>query len=384
MRSTLTARPSKPFRKTPASYNNLGRGLHAQGKLDEAIDAYRQAIEVDRTLFSAQYNLGGALWAQGKLDEAIDAYRQAIELDPKIAGAYISRGNVLCIQNKLDEAIGAYRQAIKLDPKSALAYKCLANAHVSLAHAQREQKKWDQAILEYREAIRLQPEHADAHYQLGQTLRLKGAVDDAIDFYKDALKHTGPWAQSEPRLLARIQRELYALLHEAGRYPEAETLFNQARAGWEKPAEKKELNPRWELAWFLVIWPDPNRHDARRAIELAEQLVKEAPTESLYWRTLGAARVRARDWPAAIVALEKANDLERGGSAWMWFFLAMARWENGDKDEARRWYDRAAENLEQCRLHPDIGEILQFQAEARKVMGIRQADYEVAPPPREK
>ena len=72
-----------------------------------------------------------------------------------------------------------------------------------------------------------------------------------------------------------------------------------------------------------------------------------------------------------------------GGNAWVWFFLAVAHWENGDRDEARRWYDRAAQNLEQCRGHADVGEILQFQAEAKRVMGIGHTRSELGPPPRE-
>jgi hypothetical protein len=59
----------------------LGNVLHSQGKLDEAIAEYREAIRTARTkphLALAHVNLGRLLLDQGALDEAIAAGREAI------------------------------------------------------------------------------------------------------------------------------------------------------------------------------------------------------------------------------------------------------------------------------------------------------------------
>ena len=58
------------------------------------------------------FNLGNALMGQGKLDEAIAAYRRAIGIKPDFADAHSNLGNALAGQGKLDEAIVAYRRAI--------------------------------------------------------------------------------------------------------------------------------------------------------------------------------------------------------------------------------------------------------------------------------
>ena len=58
-----------------------------QGKLDEAVAAYRQAIGIKPDFAEAHSNLGNALKDQGKLDEAIAAYRQAIGIKPDYAEA---------------------------------------------------------------------------------------------------------------------------------------------------------------------------------------------------------------------------------------------------------------------------------------------------------
>ena len=77
------------------AHNNLGYALYLQGKLPEAIDAYRTALALpDRrgtpasahTL--AHNNLGLALQQQGDLPGAIAEYKKAIRLDPNFAIAY--------------------------------------------------------------------------------------------------------------------------------------------------------------------------------------------------------------------------------------------------------------------------------------------------------
>ena len=61
---------------------SAGVSLHAQGMLDEATDAYVQAIWLKPDHAEAHSNLGNALKDNGQLDEAIAAYRQAVRLKP--------------------------------------------------------------------------------------------------------------------------------------------------------------------------------------------------------------------------------------------------------------------------------------------------------------
>ncbi|MEI6444553.1 MAG: trypsin-like peptidase domain-containing protein, partial [Nostocales cyanobacterium ELA583] len=60
-------------------------------------------------------NLGNALYIQNKLDEAIAAYRQAIQLNPNYAGAYNNLGWVFQQQGKLKEATEQFKKSIALD-----------------------------------------------------------------------------------------------------------------------------------------------------------------------------------------------------------------------------------------------------------------------------
>ena len=108
-------------------HNNIGVLRHEQGKLDQAIDAYRKAIAINPNYFEGYSNLGVALKEQGNLDQAIDSYRQAITINPDYSEGYNHLGTALKEQGKLNQAIGAYQKAIKVDPNYIEAYNNLSH-----------------------------------------------------------------------------------------------------------------------------------------------------------------------------------------------------------------------------------------------------------------
>ena len=79
---------------------------------------------------------------------------------------------------------------------------------------------------------------------------------------------------------------------------------------------------------------------------------------------------RAGDWKAAIEALEKVEaSSTMDGDSFDWFFLAMAHWQLGEKDEARKWYDQAVQWME--KNQPQDEELRRFRAEAEELLGIK-------------
>jgi serine/threonine protein kinase len=120
-------------------------------------------------------------------------------------------------------------------------------------------------------------------------------------------------------------------------------------------------------AWLLADCPDPSLRDPAQAAELAGRAVSTVPDDGRYWNTLGVARARAGDWPAAVPALEKSMALRRGGDPYDWFFLAMAAWHGGDHARARDWYRRSVDWMD---AHHPLGEaVLRYKAEADAVLG---------------
>jgi Tfp pilus assembly protein PilF len=62
------------------------------GDLTSAEFQLRRALEKDPNLVNVRYNLGFALQLQGKMEEAIEAYRQALQIDPDRATAHNNLG----------------------------------------------------------------------------------------------------------------------------------------------------------------------------------------------------------------------------------------------------------------------------------------------------
>jgi tetratricopeptide (TPR) repeat protein len=108
----------------------LGDAYDTDGRTDDAVNAYKQAIELKPT--AAYYNnLGGIYGRAGKIPEAMEAYKKSAELDPpNAAQAYRNGGITLYNAGKMKEAVEPLKKATELDPKSAQAWYLLGAALV--------------------------------------------------------------------------------------------------------------------------------------------------------------------------------------------------------------------------------------------------------------
>jgi serine/threonine protein kinase/tetratricopeptide (TPR) repeat protein len=119
------------------------------------------------------------------------------------------------------------------------------------------------------------------------------------------------------------------------------------------------------LAYSLASVPGDPWFDPARGLALARKAVALEPNEWTYWNTLGVAAFRANDWNAAAEAFRQSITL--GGGAHDQFFLAMTRWHQGDKKDAREIYDRAVAWTDKNK--PDDPELRGLRAEAAALLG---------------
>ncbi|MBW1852083.1 MAG: tetratricopeptide repeat protein, partial [Deltaproteobacteria bacterium] len=61
------------------SQYNLGVSLMEQGRLDEAIEAFKDAIENSGRMFEGYVNLGYIYFKQGDLEMVVDANQKAVQ-----------------------------------------------------------------------------------------------------------------------------------------------------------------------------------------------------------------------------------------------------------------------------------------------------------------
>ena len=104
---------------TAMYWNRLGLAYYESGKYEEAIESYKQAIEIDPDLALAHYNLGAVYSESGKYEEAIKPYKRAIRIDSDFAIAHYNLGLSYLLLNDIDSALKQYKILKKLDTEWA-------------------------------------------------------------------------------------------------------------------------------------------------------------------------------------------------------------------------------------------------------------------------
>ena len=191
----------------------LGRARQELGKLEEAAQAHRRAVELQPGFVEAHNNLGIVLKNLGRVDQALSSYREAVRLRPDYVEACNNLGNVLVQVDRLDEAIECFRHIIRSRPD-------YVEAHNNLGLAFKAQGRWAEAEASLREAIRLQPGFAVAFTNLGIVLAEMGENDQAMACYARALA-------IEPRLEEALCGR-GCLIGRRGELEEAESSFREA------------------------------------------------------------------------------------------------------------------------------------------------------------
>jgi serine/threonine protein kinase/Tfp pilus assembly protein PilF len=213
----------------------------------------------------------------------------------------------------------------------------------------------DEAIRFYTAALALRPRHAHTWHWLAEALRWRGRLDEQIACERKAIA-------LDPNYLSPYFA-LSSALEAQGKRDEAVAVLRQAADS--SADDPQDLN---NVAWSLATSRSCELHDARRAVELAQKAVDLAPERGIYWNTLGAAQYRTGSWKAAIAALEKSMALRRGGNSFDWFFLAMAHWQLGEREEARQRYQQAVDWMAKSRTKDE--ELRRFRAETAELLGL--------------
>jgi tetratricopeptide (TPR) repeat protein len=338
--------PSKLFATLQLAFfhTDLGYLLNEADRHGEAAEEHRQAISMLTQLHAQASALPG--YQRGRLP----GFRSEFTVHEVLAEAYSLLGRELRELGQSREAEtnlrishGYWTQVVKDWPGDPRQRWKLANADCSLGLLLFEGGQRPEGLQHLNEAITLlrklvDQSPSDREYQgmLSTTLSWKGHL-----------------------LLAQGERE------------EAAEQFRQALKIRKELADRhsniaSDVN---ELAWFLAGCPDPRFRDPGSAIILAKKALEKVPDNGIIWNTLGVAQYRAGQYREAITSLKKAMAPRKGGDSYDWLFLAMAYGQLGEKEEARRWYDKADKALkkfeyphvEESRLLAEAADLLQIK-----------------------
>ncbi|MHB2147614.1 tetratricopeptide repeat protein [Calditrichota bacterium LG25] len=125
---------------------NRGNEYYKQGKYEQALAQYQDALLDDPLNETAIFNKGNALYKLKKYKEAIEAYQKVVGSENLnlSARAFYNIGNCYFQENKLKESIEAYKKALELNPDDYQAKYNLELARARLkemADKQQQQNK---------------------------------------------------------------------------------------------------------------------------------------------------------------------------------------------------------------------------------------------------
>jgi serine/threonine protein kinase/Flp pilus assembly protein TadD len=198
--------------------------------------------------------------------------------------------------------------------------------------------------------ILINHEHERAlwHHRLADALRRGGRVSEADEHERRSAENARRWREAVDQWVEQ----------QPGNATQEDNWFRQ------------------RFVWLLATAPVPAMRDAARARELARRAVERDQKYFRHWNNLGVALYRSGDWDGAVEALGKSRALLGRDDASTGFFLAMAYWRRGDRDEARAHFERAVATASQRGL-VELGlddEVFRFRIEAAALI-------EPKPPP---
>jgi tetratricopeptide (TPR) repeat protein len=158
---------------------HLAESLCEQNMLDEAIEKYQKCLQEIPDRPDAFNNLGIALGKQGKFDEAIKYFTEALRIKPDFANAHAKAhtnlGIALAAKGKFAEAVRHYRIALETMD--------IISLHRDLGYALLKLGRYEEAAAEYRKVLSAMPNDADGLNNLGYALvhmRPSGNIENAF------------------------------------------------------------------------------------------------------------------------------------------------------------------------------------------------------------
>ena len=162
-------------------WNNLGHLYRKIGRQAEALAAFQKAIE-HKGSDAVGWNGLGDLYQEAKqIDEAIHAYLKAIEFSPDCAHPWCGIGDSHLAEGRLDEALSAHRKAIEIDRRTIRSW-------LGLGEIYKIQGDHKNASMAYRTALELDPRNALGWNALGNLYYEAEEYDEAERSYQKSIE----------------------------------------------------------------------------------------------------------------------------------------------------------------------------------------------------
>lgn len=172
----------------------LGRARFYENRFEDAIKVFEMCLRLKPHDVSAETNLGLAYHGLGREDDAIAAYRQAINWDKQSAGRdgqpYLDMGLILREEQRIDESMGYLETALEFEPNNP-------ETHFELAKTYETLHKYKDAEMQLRTVLAIAPNASAVHYILGRVLKAEGRAGEAEQEFAITSKLNGAHSTKE-------------------------------------------------------------------------------------------------------------------------------------------------------------------------------------------
>lgn len=190
------------------------KGIRAReiGDLNNALEAYRQAVSAPDASAQANFNLGNTLFAMGRIAEARDAFIKSLQTEATMLPAQLQLAR--CYRALGDPAMArrAYVAVLQQDSEHFSAW-------LEAGHVSRELADYSHMLAAYERATQVSPQRfepwlalARSHEELGQVDRGAAALHRALTLAVHA---------SQPHTVVRLHSRMARYRLERGEYARA-------------------------------------------------------------------------------------------------------------------------------------------------------------------
>jgi tetratricopeptide (TPR) repeat protein len=125
-----------------------------------------------------EYSIAYEYYKQGKFDDAIVHFNEAIKLDPQFFAAYLALAKAYLAKNDVANAEAMYNKAKQIDPGDPRSYEGIGTIYF------RYYQNYDKAIAEFQSGLQVDPTSVDLLNGLAACYTKKKDYNKALEYYR--------------------------------------------------------------------------------------------------------------------------------------------------------------------------------------------------------
>jgi len=162
------------------------RGLLVKKKYKPALEGFLEAASIDSLNARIVYHAGLAYARMDRMEQAIDAYRKATEMDTAYAPPNAALGRIFLKKEAYPQAIKYLERALAIDHRIPKVPDNLTVAYERMAYTYTQKGSYTKATQAALESLKYDPGNMAARVALGEAYEGLGKVEEAIEQYEIA------------------------------------------------------------------------------------------------------------------------------------------------------------------------------------------------------